>query len=375
MKMVTTHRRIPSSCSAPVHAPVAVLSSPPSPPLCCSSSAAAAVPVLCEQLKHALSGVEKGRKAGTAPVEIMGLMIGKADGDAIVVLDANPLPVEGSETRVVADDAQVYMLELMESLELRRKEGFIGWYHCLSTLDTRVLTDAGWLFHDEVVDLVADGRAPRFACYDVATRSLVYRAGHTVGPFDPPELLDFTHADERRNWSECSDAYGAQQTDGDDNSNHLSLRVTPNHKMYVQLGTETSGSNIAWHQQAGKRVAPIQVEAATLLPGATSLPPKRDADYPDYTHIGFLAAAHEGFGEPANVCDFLREQLGLPSVGGCAQLHRVVWLLAGRRYARCRPSLRAGQPAQEDRRGLPQRRAAGLWACGRRVARRYHPGA
>ena len=56
-------------------------------------------------------------------------MIGKADGDAIVVLDANPLPVEGSETRVVADDAQVYMLELMESMELRRKEGFIGWYH------------------------------------------------------------------------------------------------------------------------------------------------------------------------------------------------------------------------------------------------------
>jgi COP9 signalosome complex subunit 5 len=70
------------------------------------------------QLKHALSGVEKGRKAGTNPVEVMGLMIGKPDGDSIIVLDACPLPVEGSETRVVADDAQVYMTKLMDSMEL-----------------------------------------------------------------------------------------------------------------------------------------------------------------------------------------------------------------------------------------------------------------
>lgn len=82
-----------------------------------------------KMLKHALSGVEKGRKAGTNPIEIMGLMIGKPVGNSIVIMDACPLPVQGSETRVVADDAQIYMLELMESLELRRKEGFIGWYH------------------------------------------------------------------------------------------------------------------------------------------------------------------------------------------------------------------------------------------------------
>lgn len=69
-------------------------------------------------MKHALSGVEKGRRAGTAPIEIMGLMVGKADGDTLVVMDACPLPVEGSETRVVADDAQVYMTKMMESLEL-----------------------------------------------------------------------------------------------------------------------------------------------------------------------------------------------------------------------------------------------------------------
>ena len=140
----------------------------------CRISALAAM----KMLKHALAGVEKGRKAGTNPIEVMGLMIGKIgqththahannehqmqqtrgnkwqveaysmgisrwslilyslcnvasflDGDAIVVLDCCALPVEGSETRVVADDAQVYMTQLMDSMELRRKEGFIGWYH------------------------------------------------------------------------------------------------------------------------------------------------------------------------------------------------------------------------------------------------------
>ncbi|HTU59489.1 MAG TPA: hypothetical protein VMF89_13660, partial [Polyangiales bacterium] len=157
------------------------------------------------------------------------------------------------------------------------------------------------------------GRTPNFACYDVETRSIVYRAGKVVGPFASPELLDFTQMDERRNWSERSDAYGAKQTDGDGNSNHLSLRVTANHKMYVQLGTETSGSKIAWREQARKRVAPIQVEAAALIPASAGLPPKRYPNCPDYTHVGFLAAAHEGFGEPANVCEFLRVELGLPN--------------------------------------------------------------
>jgi hypothetical protein len=72
-----------------------------------------------------LAGVEKGRKAGTQPVEVMGLMIGKPDGDSIIVLDACPLPVEGSETRVVADDAQVYMTKLMDSMELVSCDGVL----------------------------------------------------------------------------------------------------------------------------------------------------------------------------------------------------------------------------------------------------------
>ena len=42
-----------------------------------------------------------------------------------------PLPIEGAETRVLADDQEVlnYMIQLSENLEKTRKERFMGWYH------------------------------------------------------------------------------------------------------------------------------------------------------------------------------------------------------------------------------------------------------
>ena len=51
--------------------------------------------------------------------------------DTLVVTDAFPLPIEGFETRVVADDQDVtnHMIALGEELELTRKERFMGWYH------------------------------------------------------------------------------------------------------------------------------------------------------------------------------------------------------------------------------------------------------
>lgn len=84
-------------------------------------------------LMHANSGVDKGIKAGGKPVEIMGLMLGRPDlaAGSLVVTDVFPLPIEGAETRVLADDAEVtnYMIELGENLELTRRERFMGWYH------------------------------------------------------------------------------------------------------------------------------------------------------------------------------------------------------------------------------------------------------
>lgn len=83
---------------------------------------------------HCQSGVTKGISKGGNPIEVMGMLLGRPDPDTpktLVITDAFPLPIEGFETRVVADDANVvnHMIELGEGLELTRNEKFMGWYH------------------------------------------------------------------------------------------------------------------------------------------------------------------------------------------------------------------------------------------------------
>ncbi|KAK2066854.1 hypothetical protein P8C59_000635 [Phyllachora maydis] len=64
-------------------------------------------------------------------LEVMGMMQGYTDGTALVITDAFRLPVEGTETRVNAqEEANEY---LVEYLRLCREEGrienVVGWYH------------------------------------------------------------------------------------------------------------------------------------------------------------------------------------------------------------------------------------------------------
>lgn len=77
---------------------------------------------LLKMVMHARSG---GR------LEIMGLMQGKIAHETFIVMDAFPLPVEGTETRVNAQsEAYEYMGAYNESMiNIGRKEKIIGWYH------------------------------------------------------------------------------------------------------------------------------------------------------------------------------------------------------------------------------------------------------
>ncbi|KDD74343.1 hypothetical protein H632_c1386p0 [Helicosporidium sp. ATCC 50920] len=61
----------------------------------------------------------------------MGLMRGRVTGDTFLVLDAFPLPVEGTETRVNAQsEAYEYMVDFLETCKLAgRPEHVVGWYH------------------------------------------------------------------------------------------------------------------------------------------------------------------------------------------------------------------------------------------------------
>ncbi|KAL7494070.1 hypothetical protein ACHAWT_003818 [Skeletonema menzelii] len=98
------------------------------------TAAAISPSAVMKMMAHCHSGVEKGVKKGGNPIEVMGLLLGRPDPQTprtLVVTDVFPLPIEGFETRVIADDGDVinHMIALGESLEHTRKEKFMGWYH------------------------------------------------------------------------------------------------------------------------------------------------------------------------------------------------------------------------------------------------------
>ncbi|PVI04726.1 Mov34-domain-containing protein [Periconia macrospinosa] len=77
---------------------------------------------LLKMVMHARSG---------GSLEVMGLMLGKIEDRTFVVTDAFRLPVEGTETRVNAqDEANEYMVEfLARAREQGQMENAVGWYH------------------------------------------------------------------------------------------------------------------------------------------------------------------------------------------------------------------------------------------------------
>lgn len=77
---------------------------------------------LVKMTMHARSG---------GALEIMGLMQGYTAGDTVVITDAFRLPVEGTETRVNAqNDANEYIVSYLELCRQQgRQENVVGWYH------------------------------------------------------------------------------------------------------------------------------------------------------------------------------------------------------------------------------------------------------
>lgn len=77
---------------------------------------------LLKMVMHARSGGQ---------IEVMGLMMGKIEGDTMIVMDSFALPVEGTETRVNAqNEGYEYMVEYLNLIrQVGRLENAMGWYH------------------------------------------------------------------------------------------------------------------------------------------------------------------------------------------------------------------------------------------------------
>lgn len=81
-----------------------------------------------KMLKHAAFGVKEGEaSASRMSREIMGLLIGKAEKNCTVVLDALPLNVLGEEN-FVSIDLSSYS-NLIDAINDKRKDRLVGWYH------------------------------------------------------------------------------------------------------------------------------------------------------------------------------------------------------------------------------------------------------
>lgn len=77
---------------------------------------------LLKMVMHARSG---------GHLEVMGLMLGKVEANTFIVTDSLRLPVEGTETRVNAqDEANEYMITFLErARDSGQMENAVGWYH------------------------------------------------------------------------------------------------------------------------------------------------------------------------------------------------------------------------------------------------------
>lgn len=169
--------------------------------------------------------------------------------------------------------------------------------------DTRVLTDRGFMFLDEIERRIAGGDQLLYASYESASKQIVYGPGRLVFPPNKAgSLVSFTQTAEAARWGAESGPYGAvahgHEQAADDQSNHLSLRVTPGHDMYVQVGDANSSDGADDGQK--ELLPPTKVKARELLKlGANQT-------------VRFVAVAEQGAaGNDIALLAHLRAALGL----------------------------------------------------------------
>jgi hypothetical protein len=117
---------------------------------------------------------------------------------------------------------------------------------CFPESDTRVLTSEGFLFLEEIEarmerdeeqeeETAATKRPLLFACYDVASECVVYRPGELKYAAPPKRWVEFQQTRTDKRGLEAAAAHDAG----------LTLRVTPDHEMFVQLAQRSAGGDDA----------------------------------------------------------------------------------------------------------------------------------
>lgn len=148
--------------------------------------------------------------------------------------------------------------------------------HCLPE-DMRVLTNHGFLFLKDIEKLLEKKCKILYACYDKTKKTIIYDEGKLIVLSDEvaqqKRIVNFTECDEKRRWINEDDEYGREELEGDELSNHVSLRVTDDHEMFVSRGNLIKNKNgkthICWSRRKdinGKRIKVLsKVKAKDLI--------------------------------------------------------------------------------------------------------------
>ena len=81
---------------------------------------------------------------------------------------------------------------------------------CFPEVDTRILTDAGMQFLDEIEARIARGEKVLYGCYDVKNKALCYSPGKVMLNSSSTELVELTPHAESQRWGDGSGAYGEE---------------------------------------------------------------------------------------------------------------------------------------------------------------------
>ena len=184
-----------------------------------------------------------------------------------------------------------------------------GGIYCFPADDTRVLTNHGFLFYDEITAIQDYKDKVLFACYDNRLGQLVYRKAREWRYLSQADgLVDFTQANEAARWTaEAEDERGA--------SNYLSLRVTGEHTMRVKLGylCPSSTPTSCWQE------AYSSLPAASLVPDGKPLMRSGPHQTPHPVHQFFkrvgavFACQQDGCNWPCSALSSRGPSASLPS--------------------------------------------------------------
>ena len=188
---------------------------------------------------------------------------------------------------------------LRHQQQIKEKVGY-----CFAESDTRILTSHGLLFLEQIEALLGAGQEVLYGCYEEQSKKLVYSKGELVYKPPPEDLVEFTSPGEDARWAEGSGDYGREGVPKTKSkSYHVSLRVTPDHDMYVQQGNVTAdGSRTHWTKTGGRTAPHRKMPAQDLLPEECKCPAAQPGELDcahRRAHVRMLACAEEGYAPQA----------------------------------------------------------------------------